>query len=231
MIKGQKEDREDRVAAEFPTLRWEEYKEREHLVLKTWRKEQKLIHDSLLIKQNNSIIVDIATLINSWKPKIQPNVFLVSLILFMRQPKKIIALELLALFSLKHIGKKELSQCLRIFLVHSPQSSSPGWAVIFSSPGSSPSYLSWTCSSLRLTAWNYNHALAAFYLYIAFEIGSDWSFLSQIHVPGADFGVGHHVRFLQRCCPLGSPEEVCSARWNPLSQWGERHLCDKQQER
>lgn len=35
MIKGQKEDREDRVAAEFPTLRWEEYKEREHLVLKT----------------------------------------------------------------------------------------------------------------------------------------------------------------------------------------------------
>lgn len=44
------------------------------------------------------------------------------------------------------------------------------------------------------------------------EIDSDQSFLSQVCVPGADFGVGHGVHFLQRCCPLGSPEKVFSTR-------------------
>lgn len=105
-INGKRKMREE--VALPPTPR-KKHEGRVPLVLKIWRKEQKLSWDSLLINHNDVIVVAVVvTVIMPVKQKYHQMV-LISPVLFTRKPKnKFIALEILLLFSLKHIGVEEV---------------------------------------------------------------------------------------------------------------------------
>lgn len=137
-----------------PTPR-EKHERKVHPDLQIWRKEQKLTWDSLLIKHNDVIVAAVVvTIIMPIKQKCDQMV-LVSLVLFMRQTKnRLSALEILVLFSLKHIGVEEdVSQCLRHFLGPRPHNTWPGWAGKRSSPGSSPCLKSFLTQPYLMKIW------------------------------------------------------------------------------